>query len=203
MRLALLCGLALCCWCGPVDRNAFAITIVGESFPIDLSPIEERELEDLACKRKHGVLMDRVQAHRYQYESERSEYAQAFCKPHGSYEGKQMRYVVSCEKKRRDWKCGEPDLEVILAVGQADVAFSFGDLDFDWAYDAVSKLVKEGWLTANRDDSNVIRRCTLQRHFIPEWFSVHCLDREITISTWCPQEECPSIVSSRAALRTQ
>lgn len=198
MRIVLIRGLVLCCcWYGLFGRDAYA-TELADTLVIDLPLTEQRRLEHLACERKHGVSVDRIQAHRYRDEPERSEFAWVFCKPHGSHDGKPLRYVVSCEREKRDWRCGESDLEVLFAIGKIDVAFSFGGLDFDWAYGSVLKLVKEGWFPSAPESASP-RRCTVRKDVIPEWFSVNCLGREITISSWCPQDDCPSIVSSRTA----
>ena len=177
--------------------NSLATTIIGETVDIDLSKKEKSNLETMVCRGEYGVSLGRVDARLYKADTYRSVSAQVFCAPHGLFHGKPMRYFTSCEREKKGWACEEAGLEVFVDVGGREVAFSFGDADPEWAYGTLVKLGVAGWITDRLTFETDSPRCRLQRASVPEWFTVHCLGWEITLSTWCPQGECPRVVSAR------
>lgn len=177
--------------------NSLATTIVGETVGIELPKKDRAILETMVCREKYGVSLGRVDARLYKLHTHRSVSAQIFCAPHGLFHGKPMRYFSSSEREQKGWTCEEAGLEVFVDVGRREVAFSFGDSDPEWAYGTLVKLGATGWITDRLTSEEDNPRCWLQRATVPEWFTVHCLGWEITLSTWCPQGECPRVVSAR------
>jgi hypothetical protein len=108
-----------------------------------------------------------------------------------------LRFVTNCEKHSRQWNCGEADLQMLVAVAEREVVLSLGGTEPAWAYELLHKLDAAGHIS---NDPRLIEErtyCSIRKSFVPEWYYVRCLGRLVTISTWCPQGDCPTVVSAR------
>jgi hypothetical protein len=173
-----------------------ATTIIGDEFPLELSASDKEALEDVACRDPHRTSLDIAEGRLYEAPDERSVLAYVVCTPHSYFKDKPLRFVTNCEKYSRQWRCGEAELQMLLAVAGREVALSVGDTEPAWAYELLHKLEAAGHIS---NDPRVITErpyCSIRKSIVPEWYYVHCLRRFVTVSTWCPQGDCPSVVSA-------
>jgi hypothetical protein len=174
-----------------------ATTIIGDESPLELSASDKEALEDVACRDPHRTSLDKAEGRLYEAPDERSVLAYVVCTPHSYFKDKPLRFVTNCEKHSRQWNCGEADLQMLVAVAEREVVLSLGGTEPAWAYELLHKLDAAGHIS---NDPRLIEErpyCSIRKSFVPEWYYVRCLGRLVTISTWCPQGDCPTVVSAR------
>jgi hypothetical protein len=176
-----------------------ATTIVGDVSPLELSASDKEALEDVACRNPHRTSLDIAEGRVYEAPDERSVLAHVVCTPHSYFKDKPLRFVTNCEKPFRQWKCGESELQMLLAVAGRDVVLSAGGSELAWAYELLHKLDVAGHISNDPRVPDKRPYCSIRKSVIPEWYYVRCLGRVVTVSTWCPQGDCPSVVSARDA----
>jgi hypothetical protein len=179
-----------------------ATRALGKESPIELSPSDKRVLEKLVCRESHQMPLARADGTVFDDGFARAVSARVECAPHDHIKDKPIRFATDCKKDGQEWKCVVPSqLEMVVAVGERDVLLTISGTEPAWAHEAIRKLEVTGFI---RNDAGVTAgppRCSISRGMqIPEWYHVRCLGRDITISTWCPQGDCPTVVFAHEEL---
>lgn len=179
-----------------------ATRAVGKESPLELSASDKGVLEKLVCREPHQMPLARADGTVFDDGFARAVSARVECAPHDHFKDKPIRFATDCKKDGQEWKCVMPSqLEMVVAVGERDVLLTISGTEPAWAHEAIRKLEVTGFI---RNDAGVTAeapRCSISRGMqIPEWYFVRCLGRAITISTWCPQGDCPTVVFADEAL---
>jgi hypothetical protein len=153
-----------------VCSSSSSTMLIGNESPYELNASDIAVLDKVACRDPHRTSLETAEGLLHRARNYRSISAYVVCSSHERFKDKPMRFVVSCEQNGTRWECGEAALEMTVDVAGREVMLSLGGSEPAWAHDT-----------------------------IPEWLYVKCLGRVVTISTWCPQDECPSVVGAREA----
>ncbi|WP_129649607.1 hypothetical protein [Peristeroidobacter agariperforans] len=179
--------------CGSA-QDVRALTLI-PTFPAALTAAEKAALERLVCKDTHHVPAEGIEAWSYDRATANAS-ADVLCRSHEAIAGKPVRYFARCERKEKSWSCQSGDIEVLVSVGTRELAVRWlGGIDRTWGVKVIEKLVADGWFRKELD-AGESPQCDVGPGSAPEWVDVKCAGWAITVSSWCPQEACPRIVSA-------
>jgi hypothetical protein len=192
-------NLRSCALLAILDLLAFPAlsTTVIDHYPLQLSKKDRRMLEQMACIGPHGVPAEKMEVSTFRPGKLSGAHAEIDCKSHGTFREKPMNYSVRCEVTEGKWQCTKGDLRIVVPVDDREVIVSPGSYEPGFAYDTIAKLAGAGWFKDYSLAEVISSTCRLSPGMASEWIDVSCVGGEVTISSWCPQDECPRIVSIR------
>ena len=173
---------------------ALSITLI-DSYPLALSKKDRRMLEQLACIGPHGVPAEKMEITTFEPGKVSGAHAAIDCKSHGMFRDKPMSYSVHCGVMEGKWDCSKGELRIVVPVDDREVIVRPGKYEPDFAYDTISKVGRAGWFNRYSLADVIKSECQMWPGMASEWTQIHCGGPTVTISSWCPQEECPRIVS--------
>ncbi|HEY5754351.1 MAG TPA: hypothetical protein VIU34_00950 [Steroidobacter sp.] len=165
------------------------------SYPLELSKKDRRMLEELACTDPHGVPAEKMEITTIEPGKLSWARADIVCKAHATFRQKPMSYSVYCAVLDGRWDCSKSDLRIVVPVDNREIIVSPGKYEPGFAYDTISKVARAGSFK-NYSLAEIIRSsCALSPGLASEWVDIYCSGVRVTVSSWCPQAECPRIVS--------
>jgi hypothetical protein len=163
------------------------------TYPIELTKQEVPSLEKLACRVPLGAKADRITAWRYDPKSPDAN-AEVICLPHTDIEGRPVHGVVSCARSGGRWKCEAPQLRQLVSLSTGKLIVQLSEKGVIDAHDVIVKLAAKGWFKGAVEVDH-IPVCLVQPGPYEELRTVSCEGWRIIVSTWCPQNDCPRVIS--------
>jgi hypothetical protein len=168
--------------------------IMALTYPVKLTEPERALIERTACTSPHAVGAEDIKPWTHQ-RGGRADGAEVRCRPHTKTDGKDLRYFAQCSREKSAWTCGDGGLEIAVPVEDREVIVRFTDLPPAIAESMIVKLAKGGWLR-EQPTHPLPEVCEISKDSVPEWLRVDCDGWGITMSTWCPQDECPRVIGA-------
>jgi hypothetical protein len=163
---------------------------------LQLSPKERAQLEAAACRSRHDVQVDRIDARSYGAGANAPAVAEVHCASHGESGGQPMHFVVQCARERQQWQCqGEwNELAVVLDTKSIAVRIE-GKLSAADAVKTIRKIAASGKFQGYVLRDALVPPCYIQQQPGQEFIDVRCEGWHLIVSTWCPQGDCPRLIS--------
>ncbi|MES1190264.1 MAG: hypothetical protein ABUS47_04205 [Steroidobacter sp.] len=177
-----------------------AMTFI-ESHAVHITTQEQQLLELKACRDKFNTGTERIVA-RTDASSTPDVYAEVLCQSHEQFKHSPVYHVVYCDRNADTWHCERTE-RAIRTDGNRALVYYAEDVDTAIAYAIIVKLASikrfqgEAMPDMQKSVCNIQRFATFDNTSLPDVFTVTCENREILVSTWCPQQECPRIIGSR------
>jgi hypothetical protein len=167
-----------------------------EPQPLQLTEAESSELADIACQERHGVGIEKIDGQSYGRGVQASANAEVHCASHGQLKGSPMHYVAQCFREQGRWRCQSEWNEMIVAAGGAEpiIMRAEGKMLPQQAHDAVLKIATAGEFQGQKLREVMASPCYVHRGR-DEFIDIKCRGWHITASLWCPQTECPRVIS--------
>ena len=177
-----------------------AMTFI-ESHPVHITAQEQQLLESKACRDKFNTGTERIVA-RTDTSSTPDVYAEVLCQSHAQFKDSPVYHVVFCDRNEAEWHCERSEHAIRMSSNRALVYYA-DDVDTATAYAIAVKLASvkrfqgEAMPDMQKSVCNIQRFVTFDNTSLPNVFVATCNLREIFLSTWCPQQECPRIIGTR------
>jgi hypothetical protein len=166
-----------------------------EQEPLKLTEAESADLADIACQSRHGVGIDRIDGQAYGRGAQASANAEVRCASHGQLKDGPMHYVAQCFREQGRWRCQGEWNEMLVAAGvEPIVVRAEGKMLPQQAHDAVLKIARSGEFQGQQLREVMASPCYVHRGR-DEFIDIKCRGWHITASLWCPQTECPRVIS--------
>ena len=173
------------------------------SSSLRLTSAERQFLELKTCREKFDIGTEKIVARKQSELSAEAFYAEVLCQPHSHYKDSPIHHIVFCDKDRGVWQCLRSEQAIRLIDGKQPLVYFENDIEAATAH-AIALILRAGNYYQGEEIPDAQKSvCNITRHVGSDESEMHdvlvatCGDREIFISTWCPQKECPRIIGSR------
>lgn len=164
--------------------------------PLQLKAVERSTLEHLACQEPHGVSLQTLDGHTYGRGASVPAVAEVHCAAHGLFKGNPVHYVVQCSRERSEWRCQGEWNEILVGVDAEQIAVRVeGKTPLALSYQVVEKIAHGGRFQGYPLRKALVPPCYVSRGRAQEFIDVKCEGWHIIVSTWCPQSDCPRVLS--------
>jgi hypothetical protein len=180
-------------WFGAWLVSMPVIAAGADAVELPLVATERAALEELACRGRHDVGVDTIDARAYRGDHASAEVR---CSTHGVFMGAPMHYIVQCARARGQWECHGEWNEILVKVddGQVPVRVE-GDIPLGVSYQIISTIAASGTFQGYPLRKALAPPCYLNRGSAQEFVDVKCEGWHIVVSMWCPQSDCPRVFS--------
>lgn len=200
-RRYLLALLGLVCQIQPAQLSAeTAMT----SSAVRLTSIEQQLLESKACRERFNAGVEKIVARRQTGSGIEEFYAEVLCQPHSRYRDNPIHHIVYCDKDKGEWQCVRSEQAMRLMHGKQPLVYFENNIDAKLAYEIALRLEKglyfqgEEMPDAQQSVCNIRRHSDREENETQDVVIAKCGNKEIFVSTWCPQKECPRIIGTRS-----
>jgi len=176
---------------------------VSGSSPLRLTNIEQQLLEIKACREKFDIGVEKFIARKQGGVAEEF-YAEVLCQPHLFYKDIPVHHIVYCDKDKGEWQCDRSEQAIRLTHGLKPLVYFENDIEAGLAYEIALKLEAGKYYQGEELPDAQQSICNIKRHIdrnnneTQDVVVAKCGDKEIFVSTWCPQKDCPRIIGSRS-----
>jgi len=167
-----------------------------ETHPLQLKMSERSTVERLACQEPHGLTMQTLDGHTYGRGVSVPAVAEVHCAAHDMFKGSPVHYVVQCAREHSEWSCQGEWNEILVDVGDERIPVRVeGKTSLALSYEVVQKVANGGRFQGYPLRKALVPPCYVNRGAAQEFIDVKCEGWHIIVSTWCPQSECPRVLS--------
>ncbi len=164
--------------------------------PLQLKASERARVERLACQDPHGLTMQALDGHTYGRGASVPAIAEVHCAAHDMFEGNPVHYLVQCAREQGEWSCHGQWNEILVGVGAERIPVRVeGKTPLALSYQVVQKVAGGGLFQGYPLRKALVPPCYVNRGAAQEFIDVKCEGWHIIVSTWCPQSECPRVLS--------
>lgn len=164
--------------------------------PLQLAASERSTVERLACQDPHGLGIQQIDGHAYGRGARAPAVAEVHCAPHGTFQGSPIHYVTQCAREQGQWSCQGQWSEILVGVGSDRIPVRVeGKTPLTLSRQVVQKIASGGMFQGYPLRKALAPPCYVHRGATQEFIDVKCEGWHIIVSTWCPQSECPRILS--------
>jgi len=173
------------------------------SLPLRLTGTEQQMLESLACREKFDIDAEKIVARKRGTPGAGEFYAEVLCQPHSRYKNNLVHHIVFCDKDSGWWQCRRSEQAIRLAQGSNPLVYFENDIEVAVAYKIAQSLEAGKYYQGEEMPDAQQSICNIKRHAghgnveMDDVLVARCGIKEIFISTWCPQTDCPRIIGSR------
>lgn len=165
-------------------------------FPLQLQEPERTEVERLACLSRHDIAAAKIAGRTYGRGATASAVAEVGCIPHGQFAGYPLRYVVECSREQGRWDCPSEWQEILVATGADPIAVRVeGTTSLTQAQRTIRSIANGGMFQGYPLSKTLVPPCYVHQGKTQEFIDVKCQGWHIIVTTWCPQSECPRVLS--------
>ncbi len=160
---------------------------------LQLDATQRTTLEQLACRSRHDVGVDAIDARTYRGDHVSAEVR---CSTHGVFMGSPMHYIVQCARSRGVWDCQGEWNEILVKVDDGEVPVRVeGEIPVGVSYQTIQKIAASGTFQGYPLRKTLVPPCYLNKGSAQEFIDVKCEGWHIVVSMWCPQSDCPRVFS--------
>lgn len=161
-----------------------------------LSATERGAIELAACRSRHDVAVERIEAQAYGAGSRAAAVAEVHCASHATFQGAPVHYVVQCFREAGRWDCQNQWTELAVKAAASTVAVRVeGEISLAQSVQIVQAIGKGGMFQGYPLAKTLVSPCYVHRGQAQEFIDVKCQGWHIIMSTWCPQSQCPRVFS--------
>jgi hypothetical protein len=177
-----------------------------ETRPVLLSQKEEEQLASIACREKFNIGVEKIAANAQNRSGPDDIYAEVLCQSHSKYNDNPMHHVVYCDKDKVTWRCYRSEQAIRLIAIKSALVYFDNDIDAATILSIAQMLVSSKFYQGEELPDLRASTCSIRRYSsfdnvrMPDVLVTTCAGREIFISTWCPQKECPRIIATRVMI---
>jgi len=170
--------------------------VAAETHPLQLKTSERATVERLACQDPHGLAMQTLDGHTYGRGDSVPAVAEVHCAPHGMFKGNPVHYMVQCAREQSEWSCHGEWNEIVVEAGEDRIPVRVeGKTSLALSYQVVQTVANGGRFQGYPLRKTLVPPCYVNRGAAQEFIDVKCEGWHIIVSTWCPQTECPRVLS--------
>lgn len=171
-----------------------ALAAGADTAGLQLGETEQAILEQLACRSRHEVALESIDARAYRRGDHAS--AEIRCSTHGVFMGSPMHYVVQCARSLGQWQCQGEWNEILVKLDDGELPVRVeGEIPVGVSYQTISKIASSGTFQGYPLRKALAPPCYLNRGSTQEFVDVKCDGWHIVVSMWCPQSDCPRVFS--------
>jgi hypothetical protein len=178
-------------------------------FPYNFTNQEAGLLESKSCMERYGLKVEKIIASSNAKTNPDEVYAEVLCESHDEYKFNPIHRVVFCERHHASWDCTRSELAIRVNEANRALIYFEDDVAAETAYNITLKLATSKYFQGEDIPKPGQAVCNIRQHFnddgqlVPDVYVATCGTREVFISTWCPQQECPRIISNRKMALTR
>lgn len=167
-----------------------------EILPLAPTQAERSTLESAACRSRHDTGLEKIDGRAYGRGVNAAAVAEVHCVSNETFRSTPVRFVVPCSREGGTWQCQGDWRQFAVTAGteQVDVRVE-GRISLAQAYDVIQKLAHGGTFQGYPLHKALASPCYVHRGAAQEFIDVKCSGWHIIVSTWCPQSECPRVLS--------
>lgn len=167
-----------------------------EIAPTQIAAGERASLEDQACRSRHDVGVEKIDARTYGSGAKASAAAEVHCASHGVFMGNPMHYVVQCSRAGGRWECQGEWNEILVKVDADQIPVRIeGEIPVGVSYQTIQKIASSGTFQGYSLRKALAPPCYVNKGSAQEFIDVKCEGWHIVVSMWCPQSDCPRVFS--------
>lgn len=167
-----------------------------EILPLQLTQQERSEVEQMACQVRHGVASGKIDGRAYGRGTSASAVAEVSCAPHGQFAGYPLRHVVECSREQGKWDCPSEWQEILVATASDPIAVRVeGATTLVQAHRIIRTIAGAGMFQGYPLPKTLVPPCYVHQGKTQEFIDVKCRGWHVIVSTWCPQSDCPRVIS--------
>ncbi|HMN47359.1 MAG TPA: hypothetical protein PKE27_22480 [Povalibacter sp.] len=158
-----------------------------------LPAAESATVEKLACRSRHDVGVETIDARAYRGDHVSAEVR---CSSHGVFMGSPMHYIVQCARSLGQWDCHGEWNEILVKVDEGEIPVRVeGQIPLGVSYQTIHGIASSGNFQGYPLREALAPPCYLNRGSAQEFVDVKCDGWHIVVSMWCPQSDCPRVFS--------